>query len=425
MAAPRSVPAPWVRRAGRLFQILAVLLLPGLFIRYAHGNIEINDFSVYYTAARAVLEGVDPYLLEGPNGRPFVYPPGFAVLIAPLACLPFAVAATLWTALGFTAVFASLWFCLDLLGVSRGASAWAVGGLTLVCSGRMLDSELGNGQANHWVLLGIAASAWLVARGRATLAGFALAIAIVAKVTPLLLVVYFAARRQWRVCAGVAAGIVVMAGLLPALALGPRAALEANLAWTRIIVHPLLPGTPRSFRPDGNAARRAHGYSLRAFLQRHLSATQAASHHDEPVFVNSVSWSRRTLNFIYLASALLLLAATALALGAHRPRDSPRWLLEIASVAATMVLIAPLARKAHFVVLLLPFAIGVTRTLQKRSPAAALWIVPPALVFVSTASGVIGKPGAAHALAWGAYTIAAFWLWAGALLVSWRNRRGD
>ena len=107
----RSARRPGARAGGRLaeargrvFQILALLLLPGLFVRYAHGNLEGNDFSVYYTAARAVLDGVDPYSVEGTGGRPFVYPLGFAVLLAPLAALPFPVAAVLWTALSLAAV---------------------------------------------------------------------------------------------------------------------------------------------------------------------------------------------------------------------------------------------------------------------------------------------------------------------------------
>jgi hypothetical protein len=418
-----ALTTPWVARASRVSKILAMLVLPGLFVTYAHGNVEINDFSVYYTAARAVLEGIDPYSVKGPSGRPFVYPPGFAVLLVPLAALPHAAAAVLWTALGFAAVLGSLWLCLDLLGVARGAAAWTVGGFTLLCSARMLDSELGNGQADHWVLLGITASIWLVARRRAALGGFALAFAIVAKVTPLLLVAYYAARREWRACAGVAAGIVILAGLLPALALGPRAAFDANLAWARAVVQPVLPGAPRSTTPRAEAPGRVHGYSLNALVRRHLTRTQAAAQHDEPVFVNAVSWSARTAESIYHAVALLVLGVTALALGVRPPRDAPRWLLEVASVATTMVLIAPLSRKAHFVILLLPFAYGVTRVLQRSSRAAAVWVVPPALVFGLTSPGVIGDRASALALAWGAYTVATLWLWAGALLASWRDRR--
>ncbi len=413
----------WLKRAGRVFQILALLLLPGLFVRYAHGNLEANDFSVYYTAARAVLDGVDPFSVEGASGRPFVYPPGFAVLLIPLAALPFPVAAVLWTALGFAAVLASLWLCLDLLGLSRGPAAWTVGGLALLCSGRMLDSELGNGQANHWVLLGLAACAWLLARGRPALGGAVLSLAIVAKVTPLLLAVYLAGRREWRALAGVLAGLAVVGALLPALALGPRAAADANLAWAHAVLGPVIRSPAPVSPPDPDRPGRVHGISLRALAHRHLTWSQAASHVDAPVFVNSVAWSPRTAELVYRAAALLALAAATLALGARPARDGSRRLLEVSIVAATMVLIAPLSRKAHFVVLLLPFVYAVAQTLRPGGRATLAWVLPPALVFVATSPGVMGKQGAALALAWGAYTAAALWLWAGALHAGWRDAR--
>jgi hypothetical protein len=50
-------------------------------------------------------------------------------------------------------------------------------------------------------------------------------------------------------------------------------------------------------------------------------------------------------------------------------------------------------------------------------------VLPPALVFIATSPGVMGKQAAALALAWGAYTAAALWLWAGALWASWRDTR--
>jgi heme/copper-type cytochrome/quinol oxidase subunit 1 len=88
-----------------------------------------------------------------------------------------------------------------------------------------------------------------------------------------------------------------------------------------------------------------------------------------------------------------------------------------------MVLVAPLSRKAHFVVVLLPFAYGVTRAVAMRSRAAAAWVAPPALVFALTSKAVIGDHAAALALAWGAYTLATLWLWAGAVIVCRRDRR--
>lgn len=62
-------------------------------------------------------------------------------------------------------------------------------------------------------------------------------------------------------------------------------------------------------------------------------------------------------------------------------------------MAASTVLIAPLSRKAYFFVLL-PFVYGVAQA---------------------------AKAGRRAALAWGAYTAAATWLWAGALLEGRRS----
>jgi hypothetical protein len=176
-------------------------------------------------------------------------------------------------------------------------------------------------------------------------------------------------------------------------------------------------------RPPSDVPARTHGYSLRSCVRRLLTFTRAEAHYDEPIFVNAVAWSRRTADAIYLGLALLALAGLAFALGTRPPRDPPRWLLEVACVATTMVLISPLSRKAHFVVLLLPFACGVTRALEERSRAAAVWVVPPALAFGLTSPRVIGDHAAALALAWGSFTVATLWLWVGALLASWRGRR--
>jgi hypothetical protein len=414
---------PWVSRAAQASRIAVLLLLPGLLIRAALGNVDVNDFSIYYHAGRAVLDGADVYTSEGPTGRGYVYPVGFAVLVSPLATLPYEFAAVLWAMLSFAAVFASLWFCLDLLGLSRGAAAWTIGALSLVCAGRTLDSELGNGQANHWVLLGVSACAWLAARGRAQLAGGVLSLAIVAKVTPLLVAVWLVARRPLPALSGLLAGLAAFGVLLPALALGPQAALAANQTWLRQVAGPY--GVPKLRSAESYAIRpgRAHGISLRAFVHRHLTRTQAASHHREPVFVNAVAWSPRSAENVYRGLGLLALAAAAFALGSRSPRDGSRWLLEVALVAATMLLVAPLARKAHAVVLLPAFVYAVAKAVRRLDRGALFWVLPPALVFVATAPKLIGDDAAELANAWGVHTAAALWLWAGAAWEALRDRR--
>lgn len=60
----------------------------------------------------------------------------------------------------------------------EGREAWWTGVLTLFCVIRPIDTELGNAQANNFVLLCLALMAWAFTSGRKGLAGLALAGAI-------------------------------------------------------------------------------------------------------------------------------------------------------------------------------------------------------------------------------------------------------
>ena len=125
-----------------------------------------------------------------------------AVLISPLALVPEEVASVVWVMISFATIFGSLLLCLRVLDVKPGREAWVIGGLTTFAVSRLLDAELGNGQANHLVLLCVALTAWCFARRHRGLAGVALSLAIAFKVTPALLCGYFVWRREWRVLAG-------------------------------------------------------------------------------------------------------------------------------------------------------------------------------------------------------------------------------
>lgn len=50
--------------------------------------LHMTDFTVYTAAAQAMLADEDPYAVTNIRGWPYIYPPFFAVLVAPLAYLP-------------------------------------------------------------------------------------------------------------------------------------------------------------------------------------------------------------------------------------------------------------------------------------------------------------------------------------------------
>lgn len=87
--------------------IVLVLLAWGLIDVQRRARIESGrpdahrtDFTVYTEAAKAFLEGdADPYLVANPRGWQYIYPPPFALLVSPLAYLPYRVQAFAWYAL--------------------------------------------------------------------------------------------------------------------------------------------------------------------------------------------------------------------------------------------------------------------------------------------------------------------------------------
>jgi hypothetical protein len=66
-----------------------------------------TDITVYTEAGAAMFDGRDPYLVSNPRGWHYLYPPLFAIVMAPLSLLPTTEQALIWYALS----------CLCLVGI--------------------------------------------------------------------------------------------------------------------------------------------------------------------------------------------------------------------------------------------------------------------------------------------------------------------
>src|ERR1700722_18683337 len=53
----------------------------------AHPGVHRTDFTVYTEAGAAFFDGRDPYAVTNPRGWGYLYPPLFAILVAPLHAL--------------------------------------------------------------------------------------------------------------------------------------------------------------------------------------------------------------------------------------------------------------------------------------------------------------------------------------------------
>ncbi len=171
-----------------LLGVLAVLSVPiVLLLAHPLHNFAVDFHSWYWPAGKRVLEGRSPYApapVQALN-----YPAPAALLFAPLALIPHALADWCFSALVLAAVPASLW----LLGVRD----WRVYGVVMFWQPVIIGYETAN--VSLLLLAGLAACwRW---RERPAIAGSLLALLICVKLFPVLMVVWLLATRRWRACA--------------------------------------------------------------------------------------------------------------------------------------------------------------------------------------------------------------------------------
>ncbi len=330
-----------------------------------------NDFAVFYRAGRRIADepGRPLYGVPLAGERHYLYPPIFAIYMSGVARLPPVPAAAYWLVASLLLALLAAWLCAGIVVRDR-APRLAIAALAMLCAGRFLDSDLQNGNANAHVVGLIAIGIALLARGRHALGGSVLAAAAAFKVTPAIFLPYLIYKRAWRATAGFAAGLGLLLVVVPSLVLGPDRALALLADFGRDMLEPFA-SVDRL--PDKYSTS---GYSLKAFLLRHLAEVSGSKLGDPEVYVNVASLSPDTVwKIVLVATAALGLACAwawrrPLAPAALDGAAAHAFLVEVGTVLAAMVIVSPLTRKAHLLVLLVPAA-AAAAALFRTLPAGA------------------------------------------------------
>lgn len=201
----------------------------------AYALVHHAPLQVYDVPAQRAYNDAVLHLPDGPSD--FRWTPPTAVLLIPLALLPYRVARLVWWVLGQAALIAALWLlarcvaaCISFRtktsiaaparrqesetgngSVSAGATCQAL--LVLCCAAAIaqpVTDSLRLGQSTTILLLGFALIAYGEVFDQQTLAGLGLGIAILDKLFPAALLLYFLWRGRYRVCA---AAVALVAGL--------------------------------------------------------------------------------------------------------------------------------------------------------------------------------------------------------------------
>jgi hypothetical protein len=384
--------------------------------------------------ALALQKGDDPYS----EGHWFPNPPLVLMALVPFAHLPIVVTAVLWSILKIAALVGGCWLVVaatrredvvesqgvplaagppvrasgssalaDKLPVAPGAARAAPLGVLLLAalfSARPIMGDITHGNINSFVFFEIALAWYLFVNRREGWAGVVLGLAVVTKVTPALLLVYFVYKRAWRVAAGAGLGLVLFALLIPSIFLGFGRNNELLANWHEQMVRPYvsegfvtvepvnqsLPGmmmkwfsSPHLVRGtwidvweeagagqlDADAPERKQLDNLVALkekLQKRQAVVQWADRLAGalPTEVGDVSLARRSGQpfmarlerpgqrwFIRGAGLLLVLVLAWACRGPIGSRRDPRLLLELSLVLVAMLLLSERTWKHHLVTL--------------------------------------------------------------------------
>jgi len=197
----RTVAWPVILVVGALASAVALVLA-----RAFGPDFDFFDLRIYHKAVSYWLDGHDIYdywQSDPVNVRlGYTYPPAAAVLMAPMATLPVAVAA--WITAGATALagFACVWICLRAAQPRVPANAWQLSWAALITIAAFqtqpLVQTLAYGQVNVYLALLVLVDAFVLMPRRSKWTGVGVGLAMAIKLTPGIFLLFFLVNKQWR-----------------------------------------------------------------------------------------------------------------------------------------------------------------------------------------------------------------------------------
>jgi len=263
------------------------------------------------------------------------------------------------------------WLMLQQRDAWKTQPPGAVPILALLASATPIVADLMHGNINLWILFLVVAAWRAFATGWKLLAGVVLGLAVACKVTPALLVLYFAWKREWTTTAAVVVGLAFWLFVAPAAYFGRERNLYLLDRWSGLMLKPYL--------SEGRAERDVRNQSLAGLYQRltapprterSIDAAEDEPLHTDPP-INFASLDPATSRWLW--RALAGAAVVGLWWVSRSPTASTdrRWLEhELALVLLAMLLLSERSWKHHYVTILPSFVALISWIAQRRGAAA-------------------------------------------------------
>lgn len=187
-----------------IFLVILVLVMTFRFGTKMLEGYDAWDFFPTHYAAQHILEKGNVIYRDIGMSAQYTRSPIFALILYPLGLLPRNVASFIWSLLS-TAALASIFILCEKLFVKDNRKRnlfWIyVPGLTLAFLSRPLLSQYLLGQVDFIMLAFIMFSLFFKEKGRLILSALFLVLAISIKLTPLIFLLYFLLKKEFKLCA--------------------------------------------------------------------------------------------------------------------------------------------------------------------------------------------------------------------------------
>ncbi|MDP8244147.1 MAG: glycosyltransferase family 87 protein [Candidatus Hinthialibacter antarcticus] len=333
-----------------------------------------NDFKHLYIAGYLAWHGGDMYdsemmfrsanllLSDDPNTpvaiNPFVYPPFFALTLAPMTFLPYDAAWYLFNLFSHVAYLASLALLVRCFRKDpEPETIWW--GLLLIFSAAFfpLQRSFWAGQMNTYLLLCLSASAYALHRNKEIQAGFWLGLGAAIKVSPAFLLLFLLYKRKWK---GFIAGmILVSASVVVSIAM---------LGWE---VHAEFIHETRQMS-YGSSTWANVGQGAQFHIEPHNQAPSAVwyrflTQSNKSIGIMDAPALAKTMSYL---TALLIVSALIMV---TRPRRDETQLWEFSLWGVAMLLLPSLMWDHYLVQAMLAFALALRIVFAGR--ARLIWLL--------------------------------------------------
>lgn len=350
-----------MKKSSRILLILvcavAIALLGLVFTR------NLIDFPVYYAAGRSLISGrADLYSEDFALGRvmDYRYPPFFLVMLYPLWLIPYPSAAYIWLTMSALEVACAVLIVVRTFpALSKTKTLFLI---VVLAVAQYFVMVLHYGNAHLLVVALMFGSFYFVLRDQDLAGALLMSLAITIKITPVLLLPYFALKKRWKLLAAVCVFLIAL-NLLPSAYFGFRVNNELLASWYRHVV------ASQEFHEDNGPIN----LSLKGQLRKSLSSVDYSQRVDGDVQyppVNFATFSRENVVRIWTVMAGGLFAGTLLLIwwdqrrrgsaaapGRNDPAQYPAGMShELALMICLSLLAAPLTPKIYFIELLWPVA---------------------------------------------------------------------